>query len=119
MRLQHLSIGHFPDADRHRGGFGYLRCAVTLRPENNLKAVILRAHEQRRKNAIGTGAGCEPFQERLIEMAVRIGGGLEEGRERNIAVLGGIDNSGIHGEAPIPIESCVKAQAGTLPIAPA
>jgi len=64
---------------------------------NNLKtAIIQRTHKQGRENALGADAGGQFLQGHIVKGAARVGLRLGEKRERDIAVFGGVDDSGFH-----------------------
>src|SRR5437899_2956292 len=53
--------------------------------------------------------GLRQFVESVVlEAAAWVGLGFSEQRERHVAVLGGIDNSGVHEKAPFERLRCMK-----------
>ena len=99
LRLQRFGIGEVDDADGHGRGFGHLRGAETPRSGDDLEARSReRPHQQGRENALGADAFGQFLQGVVLEDAARVGLGLGEQRERKVAVLGGIDDGGFHGD---------------------
>ena len=120
LGLQYLSVGHFADAHRHRLLLSHRRAAIPALSENNLKAPLRAGpNQQRLQHAVFADAGGEFLHRIFVESLTRVGRRYNQPIERQVAVLGLNLNCSSHGKSPVPVESSVRAQAGTLPSAPA
>jgi hypothetical protein len=99
LRLQRFGIGEMPDADGDSGSLGHPRGAVTPCAEDDLEAALIQGtNEQWRENALAADALGQLFQGIVLEGTARVSGGLGKHGEGKVAVLGGIDDGGVHGD---------------------
>ncbi len=97
LGLDHFCIGHVLDANGHGVYLGNMRRAIPPRPEDNLEALLCEgANQQRRQYPMHLNGLRQFMQSVVLEAATWVGLGLGEQREWHVAVLGGIDNGGVH-----------------------
>ena len=97
MGFDHFSVGHILDTDRHGVYLGDMRRTIPPRPEDNLEALLGEGpNQQRRQYAMHLNGLRQFMQGIVLEAAAWVGLGFGEQGERHVAVLGGIDNGGVH-----------------------
>ncbi len=97
LGLDHFCVGHILDANGHGVYLGNMRRAIPPRPEDNLEALLCEgANQQRRQYPMHLNGLRQFMQSVVLEAATWVGLGLGEQREWHVAVLSGVDNSGVH-----------------------
>jgi hypothetical protein len=97
LGLDHFRVRHVLDANGHGIYLGNMRRAIPPRPEDDLEALFCEgAHQQRRQHPMHLNGLRQFVQCVVFEAAAWVGLGFGERCERKVAVLGGIDNGGVH-----------------------
>ena len=92
-----LGVGEVDDADGQRVHVCHPRGAVTPRSCDDLEAALIqRSHKQGRENALTPYALGQLLQGFVLKNPAWVGGGLGEHGDWQVAVLGSVDDGGIH-----------------------